>query len=122
MPRILCVEDNEDNAALLKTWFELECDFEIVVATDGAQGARIAAQDPPDLILMDLSLPVLDGCAATRLIKSNPASCRIPIIALSAHAMAEDRANAFAAGCDDFEAKPVVFARLLAKIRQLLAA
>lgn len=121
MPRILCVEDNEDNVALVKTWLELEGDLEIIVATDGAQGVQLAAQHAPDLVLMDLFLPVIDGCEAIRLIKAHAGSRRIPIIALSAHAMAEDRARAFAAGCDDFEAKPIVFARLLAKIRQLLA-
>jgi two-component system cell cycle response regulator DivK len=122
MPKILCVEDNEDNVALLKTWLEFESDFEIIVATDGAQGVQIAARDAPDLVLMDLSLPVMDGYEAMRLIKANSAARRIPIIALSAHAMAEERANAYAAGCDEFEAKPIVFARLLTKIRRLLAA
>lgn len=122
MPRILCVEDNEDNVALLETWLALEGDLEIIVATDGAQGVQLAAQHAPDLVLMDLFLPVIDGYEAIRRIKANAGSRRIPIIALSAHTMAEDRDRAFAAGCDDFEAKPIVFPRLLAKIRQLLAA
>jgi CheY-like chemotaxis protein len=121
MPKILYVEDNEDNVALLKTWLELESDFEIIVATDGAQGAQLAAQEAPDLVLMDLYLPVMDGFEAIRLIKANPRSRHIPIVALSAHAMTEDRAKAYAAGCDDFETKPIVFIRLLATIRRLLA-
>ncbi len=83
---------------------------------------QLAVRDAPDLVLMDLYLPVMDGCEAIRLIKANPASRRIPIVALSAHAMAEDRAKAYAAGCDDFETKPIVFTRLLAKVRRLLAA
>jgi CheY-like chemotaxis protein len=122
MPTILCVEDNEDNVALLKTWLELEGDLEIIVATDGEQGVRIATRDAPDLVLMDLFLPVIDGYEAIRLLKQNPATRRIPVVALSAHTMAEDRAKAYAAGCDDFETKPINFERLLAKIRRLLAA
>jgi CheY-like chemotaxis protein len=122
MPTILCVEDNDDNVALLKTWLELEGDLEIIVATDGEQGVQIATRDAPDLVLMDLFLPVIDGYEAIRLLKQNPATRRIPVIALSAHTMAEDRAKAYAAGCDDFETKPIVFARLLTKVRRLLAA
>ncbi len=121
MPKILYVEDNEDNVAILKTWLELESDFEIIVATDGAQGVQVAAREAPDLVLMDLYLPVMDGYEATRLIKASPATRHIPIVALSAHAMAEDRAKAYAAGCDAFETKPIVFTRLLATIRRLLA-
>ena len=122
MPTILCVEDNDDNVALLKTWLELEGDLDIIVATDGERGVQIATRDAPDLVLMDLFLPVIDGYEAIRLLKQNPATCRIPVIALSAHTMPEDRAKAYAAGCDDFETKPIVFARLLSKIRRLLAA
>jgi two-component system cell cycle response regulator DivK len=122
MPKILCVEDNEDNVALLATWLELEGDIEVIVATDGAQGVQLAAQHAPDLVLMDLFLPVIDGYEAIRRIRANAGSRRIPIIALSAHTMAEDRDRAVAAGCDDFESKPIVFPRLLAKIRRLLAA
>jgi CheY-like chemotaxis protein len=122
MPTILCVEDNDDNVALLKTWLELEGDLDILVATDGEQGVQIATRDTPDLVLMDLFLPVIDGYEAIRLLKQNPATRRIPVIALSAHTMPEDRAKAYAAGCDDFETKPIVFARLLTKIRRLLAA
>ena len=122
MFKILYVEDNEDNVEVLRTWLELESDLEIIVATDGAQGVQIAARDAPDLVLMDLYLPVMDGYEAIRRIRATPASRRIPIVALSAHAMAEDRAKAYAAGCDDFETKPIVFPRLLAKVRRLLAA
>lgn len=121
MPKILYVEDNEDNATLLTTWLELEGDFEIIVATDGVRGVELAATEAPDLVLMDLYLPVMDGFEALRLIKANCGPRRIPIIALSAHAMEEDRAKAYAAGCDDFETKPIDFTRLIAKIRRLLA-
>jgi CheY-like chemotaxis protein len=122
MPRILYVEDNEDNAAMLTAWLEIEGDLEVIVATTGAQGVELAAREAPDLVLMDLYLPGLDGFEATRLIRASSGSRRIPIIALSAHAMEEDRARALAAGCDEFETKPVVFDRLVAKIRNLLAA
>lgn len=122
MFRILCVEDNDDNIALLQAWLGLEADIEFIVATDGAQAVRCAIQDAPHLVLMDLSLPVMDGFQAIRLIKANPGSRHVPIIALSAHAMAEDLAKAYEAGCDDFETKPIVFARLLEKIRRLLPA
>jgi CheY-like chemotaxis protein len=122
MHRILYVEDNADNVAVLTTWLELEGDIEVIVAADGAQGVQVAAREAPDLVLMDLYLPVVDGFEATRQIKAQSQSRRIPIIALSAHAMDEDRAKAYAAGCDDFEAKPIVFTRLVAKIRRLLEA
>lgn len=122
MPRILYVEDNEDNAAMLRAWLELESDLEIIVATDGAQGVQLAAREAPDLVLMDLYLPGMDGFEAVRLIKAGAGARRIPIIALSAHAMEDDRATALAAGCDDFETKPIDFTRLIAKIRRLLAA
>jgi CheY-like chemotaxis protein len=122
MFKILCVEDNEDNVALLRTWLELEGDLEIIAATDGAQGVELAKRNAPDLVLMDLFLPVVDGYEAIRLIKAQADTRRVPIIALSAHTMAEDRAKAFAAGCDDFETKPIDFARLVDKIRRLLAA
>lgn len=122
MARILYVEDNEDNAAMLRAWLELEGDLEIIVATDGAQGVELAARAAPDLVLMDLYLPGMDGFEAVRLIKAGTLARRIPIIALSAHAMEDDRAKALAAGCDDFETKPIDFTRLIAKIRRLLAA
>lgn len=122
MPRILYVEDNEDNAAMLTAWLEIEGDLAVIVATNGAQGVELAAREAPDLVLMDLYLPGMNGFEAVRLIRTNSASRRIPIIALSAHAMDEDRARALAAGCDEFETKPIVFSRLIAKIRRLLAA
>ena len=122
MPRILYVEDNEDNAAMLTAWLEIEGDLEVIVATNGAQGVELAAREAPDLVLMDLYLPGINGFEAARQIRAGAASRRIPIIALSAHAMEDDRANALAAGCDEFETKPIVFTRLLAKIRRLLEA
>jgi CheY-like chemotaxis protein len=122
MARILYVEDNEDNAAMLRTWLELEGDLEVLVAASGAQGVELAAREAPDLVLMDLYLPGMDGFEAARQIKAAPASRRIPIIALSAHARDDDRLQALAAGCDEFETKPIVFDRLIAKIRNLLAA
>jgi CheY-like chemotaxis protein len=122
MHTILYVEDNEDNVELMKTWLELDGDIKLVVATDGKQGVQLASQIAPDLVLMDLYLPVMDGCEAIRLIRADSASRHIPIIALSAHAMSDDRTRAYAAGCDDFETKPIVFTQLLEKIRRLLAA
>jgi two-component system cell cycle response regulator DivK len=122
MPRILYVEDNEDNAAMLTAWLEIERDLEVIVATSGAQGVELATREAPDLVLMDLYLPGVNGFEAVRLIRAGSAARRIPIIALSAHAMDEDRARALAAGCDEFETKPIVFSRLIAKIRALLPA
>ena len=122
MHTILYVEDNEDNVELMKTWLELDGDIKLVVATDGKQGVQLASQIAPDLVLMDLYLPVMDGCEAIRLIRADSASRHIPIIALSAHAMSDDRTRAYAAGCDDFETKPIVLTQLLEKIRRLLAA
>lgn len=121
MFKILYVEDNEDNAAMLTTWLELEDDLEVVVAIDGVRGVELATREAPDLVLMDLYLPGMDGFEAIRQIKADSALRRIPIIALSAHAQDEDRAKAYAAGCDDFETKPIDFPRLIAKMRRLLA-
>ena len=120
MTRILYVEDNNDNVYMLRGRLT-RAGFEVAVATDGLQGVAMAASDAPDLILMDLSLPVLDGWEATRRLKGAPDTRPIPIIALSAHAMEGDRAKAIAAGCDDYDTKPVDFPRLLGKIRALLA-
>jgi CheY-like chemotaxis protein len=94
--------------------------YEVVIAVNGQEGVELVSSTRPDLILMDLSLPIIDGWEATRRIKSDPATASIPVIALTAHAMAEDRAKAMAAGCDDFDIKPVDLPRLLEKIDVLL--
>lgn len=120
MPRVLYVEDNDDNVYMLKMRLELEEGFEVLVAGDGAQGLAIAAAERPDLILMDLNLPVIDGWEATRRLRADPGTHRIPIIALTAHAMAGDRERALAAGCDEFDTKPIDLERLLGKIRAVL--
>jgi CheY-like chemotaxis protein len=119
--RILYVEDNDDNVYMLKTRLELLDKYEVLVAEDGELGCQKAIAERPDLILMDLDLPVVDGWEATRRLKSNEATRDIPIIALTAHAMAGSREKALAAGCNDFDTKPVDFDRLLGKIDQLLA-
>jgi CheY-like chemotaxis protein len=119
MTRILYVEDNEDNVYMLTRRLE-RAGFEVVVAADGEQGVEMARAERPDLILMDLSLPVLDGWEATRRLKAAEETRAIPIIALSAHAMPGDREKALEAGCDDYDAKPVKLPSLLAKIRALL--
>jgi two-component system, cell cycle response regulator DivK len=119
MAKILYVEDNEDNVYMLTRRLE-RSGFEIVVARDGEQGVAIAQAEQPDLILMDLSLPVLDGWEATRRLKAAAETQAIPVIALSAHAMPGDREKALAAGCDDYDSKPVKLPGLLAKIRALL--
>ncbi len=118
--RILYVEDNEDNVYMLVRRLKRK-GYEVVVAVDGAKGVEMARTDAPSLILMDLSLPVLDGWEATRQIKAAPETRDIPIIALSAHAMEGDRDSAIAAGCDDYDTKPVEFDRLLGKIEAQLA-
>jgi len=114
--KILYVEDNDDNIFMLKSRLT-RAGLTVVVATDGAAGVTMAASEKPDVILMDLSLPVLDGWEATRRIKAAPETCHIPVIALTAHAMSGDREKALAAGCDDFDTKPVELTRLLGKIR-----
>jgi len=116
--KILYVEDNEDNIFMLKNRLT-RAGHTVVVATDGAQGVAMASSERPDMILMDLSLPVLDGWQATRQIKSAPDTKHIPVIALTAHAMAGDREKALSAGCDDFDTKPVELPRLLGKINNL---
>jgi CheY-like chemotaxis protein len=120
--KLLYIEDNEDNLYMLTLWFDVLGDYKILNAPDGAAGIAMAAAELPDLILMDLNLPEIDGWEATRRLKADPATCDIPIIALTAHAMAGDREKAIATGCDDFETKPVEFDRLLAKIERVLAA
>jgi two-component system cell cycle response regulator DivK len=116
--KILYVEDNEDNIFMLKNRLS-RAGHTVVVATDGAQGVAMASSEQPDIILMDLSLPLLDGCQATRQIKAGPDTKHIPVIALTAHAMAGDREKALSAGCDDFDTKPVELPRLLRKIKDL---
>jgi two-component system cell cycle response regulator DivK len=120
MAKILYVEDNDDNVYMLAGRLRRR-GFEVIVAPDGEQGVALARAEAPALILMDLGLPILDGWEATRRLKAAPETCGIPIIALSAHAMAGDRERAIAAGCDDFDSKPIEFARLLDKIRALLS-
>ena len=119
MTRILYVEDNEDNVYML-TRRLTRAGFEIIVAADGEQGIALARAERPDLILMDLSLPVLDGWEATRRLKASEDTRAIPIIALSAHAMPGDREKALEAGCDDYDSKPVDMPGLLGKIQALL--
>lgn len=120
MIKVLYVEDNDDNVYMLKMRLELLDEFEVVVAEDGEQGCAVAAAERPDLILMDLDLPVVDGWEATRRLKADPQTKSIPVIALSAHALSGAREKALAAGCDEFDTKPVEFERLLGKMRQLL--
>ncbi len=117
--KILYVEDNEDNIYVIEKRLS-RAGYTIVVARDGEQGIGLALSEKPVLILMDLSLPVLDGWEATRRLKAAPETKDIPVIALSSHAMAGDREKALAAGCDDFDSKPVELPRLLGKIRALL--
>ena len=119
MAKILLVEDNEMNRDMLSRRL-VKRGYEVVIAVEGEQGVALARTDSPDLVLMDMSLPVLDGWEATRLLKSDPATSGIPIIALTAHAMAGDREKAREAGCDDFDTKPVELPRLLSKIEGLL--
>jgi CheY-like chemotaxis protein len=116
--KILYVEDNEDNIFMLKNRLT-RAGHTVIVATDGAQGVAMASSERPDMILMDLSLPVLDGWQATRQIKAAADTKHIPVIALTANAMAGDREKALAAGCDDYDTKPVELPRLLAKIKSL---
>ena len=119
MSKILLVEDNEMNRDMLSRRLERK-GFEVVIAVDGQQGVDLAGSESPALILMDLSLPVLDGWEATRLIKADPATQNIPVIALTAHAMAGDEQKAREAGCDDYDTKPVDLKRLLEKIGKFL--
>jgi CheY-like chemotaxis protein len=119
--KILYIEDNEDNVYVLENRLKRQ-GHSVVIARDGASGVQLASIERPDVILMDLSLPVLDGWEATRQIKAAQQTRHIPIIALTANAMAGDREKALAAGCDDFDTKPIVMPRLLEKIRALSSA
>jgi CheY-like chemotaxis protein len=119
--KILYVEDNDDNIYMLKARLT-RAGHTVVIATDGAQGVAMAASELPDLVLMDLSLPVVDGWEAARRIKAAPETRHIPIIALTAHAMSGDEDKALAAGCDDFDTKPIELKRLLGKIGALVPA
>ncbi|MGX9178027.1 response regulator [Mesorhizobium sp.] len=119
MTRILLVEDNEMNRDMLLRRLSRR-GFDVLIAENGKAGVELAASEKPDLILMDMSLPVMDGWEATRRIKADPATSRIPVIALTAHAMASDRDMALKAGCDDYDSKPVDLSQLVRKIEQLL--
>jgi two-component system cell cycle response regulator DivK len=119
MPRLLYVEDNEMNRDMLSRRLQRR-GFEVLIAADGERGVAMAATERPDLILMDMSLPGLDGWEATRRLKTAPDTRRIPIIGLTAHAMAADRDKCLEAGCDDYDTKPVELGRLLEKIERLL--
>jgi CheY-like chemotaxis protein len=120
MPKILLVEDNEMNRDMLSRRL-LKQGFEMVIAVDGEQAVALARSEAPDLILMDISLPGLDGWEATRLLKTMPETRSIPIIALTAHAMAGDREKSLAAGCNDYDTKPIDFRRLVEKIQGFLS-
>jgi len=119
--KVLYVEDNDDNVYMLKMRLELLDNFEVVVAENGEKGCAMALSERPDIILMDLEMPVVDGWEATRRLKADPQTRDIPVIALSAHALAGSREKALAAGCDEFDTKPVEFDRLAATMRRLLA-
>ncbi len=120
MPKILLVEDNEMNRDMLSRRLARK-GYEVTIAVDGQQGIEVARSEAPDLILMDMSLPVLDGWEATRQLKAAAETKAIPVIALTAHAMVGDREKAVAAGCDDFDTKPIDLPRLLEKIQALLS-
>jgi CheY-like chemotaxis protein len=119
MAKILLVEDNEMNRDMLSRRL-IRNGYEVVIAVDGQQGVDMALSERPDLILMDMSLPVIDGWEATRRIKGNDATRGTPVIALTAHAMAGDREKAMEAGCEDYDTKPIEIARLLGKVAALL--
>ena len=121
MTKVLYVEDNEDNVYMLKMRLELLEDFEVLTAEDGENGCAMALSERPDIILMDLEMPRVDGWEATRRLKADPQTRDIPIIALSAHALAGSREKALAAGCDEFDTKPVEFERFVGTVRRLLA-
>ena len=119
MPKVLVVEDNEMNRDMLSRRLQRR-GYDVVISVDGEDGVSKAQSEAPDIILMDMDLPVLDGWAATKMLKAAPETQSIPGIALTAHAMAGDREKALEAGCDDYDIKPVEFARLIEKIEALL--
>jgi CheY-like chemotaxis protein len=119
MPRILLVEDNEMNRDMLSRRLQRR-GFEVMIAVDGQSGIEMAQAESPDLILMDMSLPVIDGWEATRALKTMEATRHIPVIALTAHAMSTDRDKALESGCDDYDTKPIEFSRLLGKMETLI--
>ncbi|MEA2702548.1 MAG: two-component system, cell cycle response regulator DivK [Actinomycetota bacterium] len=121
MPKILLVEDNELNSDLLLRRLTRR-GFDVIVAVDGREGVERASSDAPDLILLDMSLPVLDGWVVARMLKASTVTSSIPVIALTAHAMSGDRERALEAGCDDYDTKPIELDRLLAKMNALLVA
>lgn len=119
MTKILLVEDNEMNRDMLSRRLERK-GFEVIIAVDGLEGVNMARSEKPDLVLMDMSLPVMDGWEAVRTLKDDPETQAIPVLGLSAHAMTPDRDKAINAGCDDYDTKPVDIKRLLEKIQALL--
>ncbi len=120
MVKVLYIEDNDDDVYMLKMRLELLGNFEVLAAEDGAKGCEMAAAEQPDIILMDLEMPVVHGWEAARRLKGNPQTQDIPIIALSAHALAGEREKAIATGCEEFETKPIEFERLIATVRRVL--
>jgi len=121
MKRILLVEDNEMNRDMLSRRLARK-GYQVLLAVDGVEAVRVALAELPDLVLMDMNLPLMDGWSAARAIRDDPRASGVPIIALTAHAMSDDRARALAAGCNDYETKPLDFARLIGKIEAQLAA
>jgi len=119
--KVLYIEDNDDDVYMLKMRLELLGNFEVLTAADGEKGCKMAAAERPDIILMDLEMPVVDGWEATRRLRGNPQTRDIPIIALSAHALAGERDKAIATGCQEFDTKPIEFDRLVATVRRVLA-
>jgi CheY-like chemotaxis protein len=121
MSKVLYVDDNDDNVYMLKMRLELLGDFEVITAEDGEKGYEMVCTERPDIVLMDLEMPGISGWEAAKRIKNNPETRDIPVLALSAHALAGEREKALAAGCDEFDTKPVEFDRLVAKVRRLLS-
>jgi len=119
--KVLYIEDNDDNVFMLKMRLELLDDFEVLTAEDGEKGCVMAVSERPDIILMDLEMPVMNGWEATRRLKGNPETRDIPIIGLSAHALSGEREKALAAGCNEYETKPIEFDRLVSTVRRILA-